>query len=85
VPAENQLLLDQQKLATGQLGASLSPGAIPKAALVDSGLGSPEATVQTFFWAMCSGNLERLAQCYTMRWPEEVLYSLWLSPFAGSG
>lgn len=66
--AEHQLLLARQKAAGGQSEAGALPaGSITQAALADSGLASPEATVQTFFWAMCRGNLERLAECCSGR------------------
>jgi TolA-binding protein len=60
--AENNRLRSSQATA-GSQAASMPPDFIPKSALGDAGLGSPEATVQTFFWAMCQGNLDRLTQC----------------------
>src|SRR5207248_796767 len=62
--AENERLL-----AHGSDGANrAAPAVVPadfiqKSALGDVGLGSPEAAIQTVFWAMCQGNLDRLSQC----------------------
>lgn len=39
------------------------PDYIRRAALVDAGLATPEATMQTFLWAMTRGNLERMKSC----------------------
>ncbi len=62
--AENQRLLEQAKnSAVPAAPAGLPDGFIPKAALVDAGLGSPEATVQTFFSAACRGDVHRMSQC----------------------
>jgi hypothetical protein len=61
---ENQRLLTQQKAGSGaRAPAALPEGFISKAGLVDVGLGSPEATVQTMFCAMCQGNVKRMMQC----------------------
>ena len=69
VRADNQLLQAGQRAVDGQPGAvALPAGAVTKAALVDSGLGSPAATIQTLFWAMCRGDLERMARCDAVTW-----------------
>jgi hypothetical protein len=60
---ENRALAVQIKNATSQKEARLPEGFIPKAAMGDAGQGSPEATIQTFLWAMSQGNVERLTQC----------------------
>lgn len=39
------------------------PGFIPLASFHDAGLGTPEATIRTAFWAMSQGNLERWSEC----------------------
>jgi hypothetical protein len=63
--AENQRLLAQNQNAANNAGSSaLPPNFIPRTALYDAGLATPEATVQTYFWAMSQGNFERLIQCY---------------------
>lgn len=36
---------------------------IKRDALMDAGQATPEATVQTFFWAQCQGKIERAADC----------------------
>ncbi|MEP6662102.1 MAG: hypothetical protein ABJC04_00435 [Verrucomicrobiota bacterium] len=38
-------------------------GFLDKSELRDVGLNSPEATVQTYFWAMTQGNIPRLYEC----------------------
>jgi len=58
VRAENGRLLTQ--MAAGNKAAD--PAAMPadfiaRSALVDVGLGTPEAAVQTIFLAMCQGNM----------------------------
>jgi predicted RNase H-like nuclease (RuvC/YqgF family) len=61
---ENQQLLARQKSgSTSPVSAALLEGFISKAALADAGLGSPEATVQTFFCAICQGNFKRVGEC----------------------
>lgn len=62
--AENQRLQTQQK--SGVSGhVQMPPGYITKSAMVDAGLGSPEAAMQTALWAMCHGNYKRLLECMT--------------------
>jgi hypothetical protein len=68
--AENQALLDAPGAANGRPSAGPVPaGSVLKAALVDAGFDRPEATVQTLFYGMCSGNLARLAQCFAVALP----------------
>lgn len=59
--AENQRLQAEAK----NLAAPASPAApfVPKAMLKDVGLGSPEATLQTFLWASDQGNAGRIIDC----------------------
>jgi hypothetical protein len=60
--SENQRLLAASK-QTGIANASLPPDFIARASLADAGFGTPEATVQTIFWAATHGNIERVSQC----------------------
>lgn len=61
--AGNQQLSAAGKTAAGLSGsAAILPGFVPRAALADVGFGTPEAAAQTFFWAMCSGNRQRLRE-----------------------
>jgi hypothetical protein len=39
-------------------------GFVAKEAWNDAGFGSPEAVLQTFFWAMREANIPRIAQCF---------------------
>src|ERR1700677_799969 len=62
--AENERLRGMQASgAPDKTPAPLPPNFVARAAMVDAGLGSPEATAQTFFWAMSQGNTERLSEC----------------------
>jgi hypothetical protein len=62
--AENQRLLAQPKSATNQAAPrALPPDFIPKTALTDVGLDTPEAALQTLFSAMCRGDVKRMFQC----------------------
>jgi len=61
--AENERL--QANLSTSrQTGGSVAvpPGFVSRSALRDAGTGTPEATIQTFFWAACTGNVHRVNQ-----------------------
>jgi hypothetical protein len=59
--AENERL--QVKINTGDAGSpALPPDFIPRSALTDAGFSTPEATMQTMFWAMSTGNIARLKQ-----------------------
>jgi hypothetical protein len=46
---------------------TVPPGFTPREALADVGTTSPEAVVQTTFWAMCEGNVARLLECASPR------------------
>jgi len=63
--ADHERLL--AKVNTGQSSQSTAPALpadyISRDALRDVGLSSPENTMQTFFWAMSTGNMKRLMQC----------------------
>lgn len=62
--AENERLrMLKKNSSTAQTPTALPPDFLPKPVLRDAGLGSPEATVQTAFWAMCHGDLNRWSQC----------------------
>jgi hypothetical protein len=62
--AENQRLQAQLKSGTTQGGAAGLPlDFITRDALRDMGQATPENTMQTFFWAMSTGNVQRAAQC----------------------
>ena len=64
VRAENERLrLLQNKPTTTNSAPVRSPDFIPRASFHDAGLGTPEATIQTAFWAMSHGNLERWSEC----------------------
>jgi TolA-binding protein len=61
--AENERLQADINAPGPAAGAeTLPPDFISRSALVDAGSGSPEATVQTLFWATCRGNMKRLKQ-----------------------
>ena len=62
---ENERLRSQQVVAPEyhDCPPPVPPDFIARDALVDAGLGSPEATVQTYFWAMCQGNIRRSWDC----------------------
>ncbi len=53
--------------------ASEPASAIAREMLSDAGFGSPEATVRTFFWALCEGNVEKVRSCFTADTPNELL------------
>jgi hypothetical protein len=63
--AEHERLL--AKMSAGQSSKSTAPALpadyISRDALRDVGLSSPENAMQTFFWAMSTGNMKRLMQC----------------------
>jgi hypothetical protein len=59
--ADNEWLKNAPKPAPRQY----PPDFIKRDALVDAGLATPEATVQTAMWAMVNGNLRRMKQCAT--------------------
>ena len=62
--ADNQRLVSLQKTAASPGQPTPMPADfIPWAAMADVGLGSPEATVQTYFYAICQGDMKRAAQC----------------------
>jgi hypothetical protein len=63
--ADHERLL--AKISAGQSSQSTVPALpadyISRDALQDVGLSSPENTMQTFLWAMSTGNMKRLMQC----------------------
>jgi hypothetical protein len=64
--AENQRLLAQPKASTANPAAPIALPAdyISKTALADVGMDTPEAAMQTFYWAMCRGDVKRLFKCF---------------------
>ncbi|MDB6110613.1 MAG: hypothetical protein JWR69_2363 [Pedosphaera sp.] len=68
--AENQRLLANGKATERpDVPAPLPADFLLRSNLRDAGLGTPEAAIQTFFWAMCQGNVERVSQCILERTP----------------
>jgi hypothetical protein len=62
--AENQrLLADGKAINRPDAPAPLPADFLVRSGLRDAGLGTPETAIQTVFWAMCQGNVERLSQC----------------------
>lgn len=62
--AENQRLASWSSTGSAPKGADAMPADfLDRTALADAGLGSPEATVQTFFYAMTHGDVSRVYQC----------------------
>lgn len=78
--SENEHLQSEQRPAQSHAAsASVPVDFITRAALGDAGLGTPEAAAQTIFWAMCQGNVGRLAQC-SLEAPPGVQSSNGVSP-----
>lgn len=62
--SENQRLQAQLQSGPSQAGAAGLPADfITRDALRDMGQATPENTIQTVFWAMTTGNMNRLIQC----------------------
>ena len=57
--ADNERLQNVSKQGAKQY----PPDFVRRAALVDKGLATPEATIQTFMWAMTQGNVSRMKDC----------------------
>lgn len=80
--------LDRLRAENGRLAAEISSGIASSQKLSDmegfvakeswsnTGFDTPEATVQTFFWAIREGDLARMAECMT---PKERQYFLRLT------
>lgn len=63
--SDHERLLARQKTgASTPLPLEATAGFIPRSALTDAGFNSPEAAVQTFFYAMSQANVERFGQCF---------------------
>jgi len=64
--AENRRLLAQPKSSTANPAAQIALPAdyISKTALADVGMDTPEAAVQTFYWAMFRADVNRLVKCF---------------------
>jgi hypothetical protein len=60
--AENARLQEVINAPHPVAGQPALPGFVSRTALMDAGTSTPEATVQTFFWAACNGNVQRLSQ-----------------------
>ncbi|MEO6034363.1 MAG: hypothetical protein ABIQ35_03825 [Verrucomicrobiota bacterium] len=61
--SENERLRSLKKIQPGQAApANLPMDFIPKSALRDVGSETPEAALQSAFWAMCHGDLDRLTE-----------------------
>lgn len=79
-PEWDKLRAENQRLRTraGPVGqpssrAPESASLITNEFLSDAGLGSPEATLRTFFWAMREGNLEKMRNCFSPDTPGELI------------
>ena len=79
-PEWDKLRAENQRLQTarGPVGRPASRvsdqgNLIVKELLSDAGLGSPEATLRTMFWAMREGNLEKIRSCFSPNTPRELL------------
>jgi hypothetical protein len=71
-PAWDKLRAENQRLRVGAKsdgspasGASQPANMIAKERLSDAGFGSPEAAIQTLFWALCEGNIGRIRNCFS--------------------
>jgi hypothetical protein len=61
-----KLRADNERLRNAPKGAKqYPPDYIRRDALADAGLATPEATAQTFLWAMLHGDIKRLKDCVT--------------------
>jgi hypothetical protein len=73
--AENQRLRVGAKSDSGPAsGASEPANMIAKERLSDAGFGSPEATLQTFLWAMREGNIGSIRNCIS---EEAIKQGIW--------
>lgn len=60
--AENQRLIEAENAPEAKTNA-IPINYVTRAEMADAGLTSPEAAVQTYFWAMLTGNAARVQQC----------------------
>jgi hypothetical protein len=79
-PEWDKLRAENQRLRTRAGPAGRPSSRAPESAslitnelLSDAGLGSPEATLRTFFWAMREGNLEKMRSCFLPGTPDEQM------------
>ena len=79
-PEWDNLRAENQRLRTRAGPVSRPSSRAPESAslitnelLSDAGLGSPEATLRTFFWAMREGNLEKIRNCFSPDTPGELI------------
>lgn len=71
---ENQRLASQiQAGITAPKSITEMPGAVAKERWVNAGLATPEAAVQTLFWAMRDANIEMVAGCLKPSEGEQLL------------
>jgi len=64
--ADNQRLRARaESVGKATSRAPETPVLIAREQLTDAGLGSPEATLRTLFWAMREGNSDRLRRCFS--------------------
>ncbi len=59
--------LEKQAEAAGQTNA-LPANFVPKSQMADMGLATPEAAVETYFYAMTRGDVARLQECRVEHW-----------------
>lgn len=73
VRTENQRLMAAKRSNAAQAAPATEPQPFTSTEnLADAGLMTPEATLQTFFWAMREGNWEKLRQCLTTKAQAQV-------------
>jgi hypothetical protein len=60
---ENDLLQKRIQSVTGGSGEAASAGYVTRAGMKDAGQATPEAAAQTLFWALTTGNIQRVAEC----------------------
>jgi len=65
--AENQRLASFQNSGAPAETNAVPANFMPRAAMTDMGLGSPEAAVQTYLYAMFQGDVKRVLQCQSMQ------------------
>ena len=59
-----RLRIENQQMVSSQKGGGAAPANfVTREKMADAGLGTPEAAVQTIFFAMIQGDIKRLMQC----------------------
>jgi hypothetical protein len=75
--AENQRLETQIKQGVAsKKSITEMEGFVAKENWANVGLATPEAALQSFFWAMREGNVQRVAECLCPREGDQILKSL---------